>query len=417
MTTLWGARPDGAFSLLHDAPQSLERSTGLHFAPGSEFSYSNVNFHVIGRILENVSGYSLAQLLVERVFIPAGMSTAALCPNTIGLPLPIFGYEGNEKVGYFKATNRIEWAGDAGIAASLEDMVSYEKYLDRSWQDSESLYSYTSRQQTFRDGTPASYGFGLGRSEVAGKTAISHAGALRGFRLERMHVPSERISIVVMLNYEASAGTAAEYILKQMLRWQEPEDPIITPAAKWIGDFLDADTQLYITVSEGEKPGTLSIRYSEDEADAVKLSSRTQAESSDMKVRIDVDTIHVDRIHDNRVLRATRMPKPDELALYKAPSSDYVGTYHCAEAQSTFRCTGENGTLYGSFDGFLGQGPIWLMRYIGQDLWALRNPRGMDATPPGDWTVVFKRNNASKVEGCTIGCWLARKVEFSRIDG
>jgi hypothetical protein len=61
---------------------------------------------------------SLAQILVERLFIPASMASASLCPNTNGLPLPIVGYEGNATVGYFAATNRIEWAGACGHAAS-----------------------------------------------------------------------------------------------------------------------------------------------------------------------------------------------------------------------------------------------------------------------------------------------------------
>ena len=181
-TTLWGARPDDRFSLLHDAPQALDRIKSYHFASGTEYSYSNVNFHVLGRILENVSGISLAQLLAQRLFVPAGMNTASLCPNTNGLPLPIVGYEGNDKVGYFAATNRIEWAGDAGIAASLEDMIAYEMYLDRSLSDSDSLYAITSKQQEFRDGTPAAYGFGLIHTKVAGQSCIAHGGALRGFR-------------------------------------------------------------------------------------------------------------------------------------------------------------------------------------------------------------------------------------------
>ena len=412
-TMLWGAKPDDPFSAVQDADQALDRTKSFHFTPGTEYSYSNVNFHVLGRILENVSGYSLGQLLAERLFIPAGMSTAALCPNTHGLPLPVCGYEGNEKVGYFKAVNRIEWAGDAGIAASLDDMIAYEQYLDRSWSDPESLYAYTSQQQHFKDGTPAAYGYGLARSQVAGKTAIGHGGALRGFRHSRFHIPSERISVVVLLNHEANSGATAESIAKQMLNWRNPEEVQPKPVSEWKGDFLDAETQLYVTVSDGEKPGTLFIRYAAKE-DTVKLSSEIEAESETMTTRVEGDTFHANRTNENRVLRATRIPKPDDISLHNAASSDYTGIYQCAESESTFHCTGEDGTLYGSFDGFLGQGPVWLMRYIGQEVWALGNPRGLDATPPGDWTVVFKRGDEGKVVGCSIGCWLARHLGYTK---
>ena len=412
-TTLWGARPDGPFSLLHSAPQALDGIKSFHFAPGTEYSYSNVNFHVLGRILENVSGISLAQLLVERLFNPAGMTTAALCPNTYGLPLPIVGYEGNEKVGYFAATNRIEWAGDAGIAASLDDMIAYEKYLTRNLSDPESLYAQTSQQQTFRDGTPAAYGFGLARFQIAGKEAIGHGGALRGFRHQRLKISSERLSVVVMLNHE---NAKTESIVKQILGFEEPKPTVFTPHQSWKGDFLDTYTQLSVKVEDGdrEKPGTLSVSYGPGTSgETVTLTSETEAGSPSMKTRLDGDVLHVERVNDNRTLHATRIQPPKDADSHRATSSDYTGTYRCDESDSTFNVSGEDGTLYGCFDGFLGQGPIWLMRRLGKDVWALGNPRGMDATPPGDWTVVFKRGkDGDKVGECTVGCWLARKVEY-----
>ncbi|WPG99921.1 beta-lactamase/transpeptidase-like protein [Acrodontium crateriforme] len=414
MTTLWGARPDDKFSMLHDAPQALARTKSFHFAPGTEYSYSNVNFHVLGRIMENVSGMSLAQILTERVFIPAGMRTAALCPNTNGLPLPIVGYEGNEKIGYFKATNRIEWAGDAGIAASLEDMIAYEKYLDRSLSDPQSLYAKTSKQQTFKDNAPASYGHGLNRSHLAETTVISHGGALRGFRHMRMQIPSKRINIVVFFNYEESSGFVAQYIAKKLLGWEDQEPMRLKAASEFVGDYLDGDTQLYVTVKEGEKVGTVELRY-ERNAEVVKLTSETEGETPSMKVRIEGDVLHAKRSFDNRTLRANRIPKLQDAEIYQAANAEYAGTYRCDESESTFTCTSDGMTLAASFDGFLGKGPIWLMRCVGKDVWAMGNPRGLDATPPGDWTIVFNRSSGGKIQGCTVGCWLARKVDYVKL--
>jgi len=418
-TTLWGAKPDGKFSILHDAPQALDRTKSLHFAPGTEFSYSNVNFHVLGRILEEVSGMCLAQLLVERVFIPAGMTHAGLCPNTNGLPLPIVGYEGNDTIGYFAATNRIEWAGDAGIAASLEDMIAYEQYLDRSLSDQNSLYATTSTQQHFRDGAPATYGYGLARSERAEKTVISHGGGLRGFSHERLQVPSERLNTLVFLNFSAAPNMLSDYILHKMLDWKEPEPKSITAASELSGAFLDPNTQLYLEIKAGEgmKPGEISMRYGAGTSgQTIKLTSETTAESPSTKLKLEGNILHVERITDNRTIRAERIPPPEDAAATRAASVNVYGSYHCDESDSTFNVTGEDGVLHGSFDGFLGKGPIWLMRHLGDNVWALGNPRAMDSTPPGDWTVVFKRAKDGKaVEGCTVGCWLARDVQYVKL--
>lgn len=418
-TTLWGAKPDDKFSILHDAPKSLDRTKSLHFAPGTEYSYSNVNFHLLGRILEEVTGMSLAQILVERLFIPAGMASAGLCPNTNGLPLPIVGYEGNDTVGYFAAVNRIEWAGDAGIAASLEDMIAYEQYLDRSLSDPESPYATTSKQQHFRDGTSASYGYGLGRSERAGKTTIGHGGALRGFRHGRLQIPSERLSVVVLLNYEAPVGDFHDHILEKLLNYGDPKPKSINAAPELKGDFLDPKTQLYLEIKAGEgtKPGTLAMNYGPGTTGAtIKLTSETTAESADTKLRLDGDILHVERVDDNRIIEAKRIQPPADAAATLAASANVVGRYRCEESDSTFTVSGEDGVLHGSFDGFMGKGPVWLMRHLGESVWALGNPRSLDSTPPGDWTVVFKRGeDEQEVKACTVGCWLARKLEYTKV--
>ena len=412
MTTIWGARPEGQFSIALDAPQTIARTKSFHFKPGTEWSYSNVNFHILGQLIETVSGQSLGQLLDERVFKPAGMKSAALCPNTYGHPLPVVGYEGDEKHGYTPAVNRIEWAGDAGIVASLDDMIAYEKWLERTYAEEGSLYGTIAKPQTYRDGTAAHYGFGLSYGEIAGKVHLSHGGALRGFRLFRVHVPEEHLSVVVLFNHEADSAAPADAIIKRLLNWQEPERALFSPAPEWQGDFLDSETQLLCHVENADQdaPGQLSIHY-HMAPEKVNLKSAITAESKSIMASIDGDTLHVNRLRNNRKLVAKRIKRPTSSVV----ANDYSGDYRCDEVDSTFHCTGAGNLLYGSFDGFLGNGPAHLMRYVGEDVWMLSNPRGMDAPAPGDWTVVFKRGESGKIAGATIGCWLARLNEFTKV--
>ena len=212
--------------------------------------------------------------------MPAGMSTAALCPNTNGLPLPVRGYEGNEDVGYFVSTNRIEWAGDAGIAASLEDMINYETYLDKSWSDPESLYALASKQQHFRNGSPAAYGYGFARGKIPQTETITlgHGGALRGFRHARIHIPDERLSVVVLMNYEVNPEAPVSFIVKSLLNLPDAPQPqhILPEESK--GDYYDPDTGLYMTVKSADKPGHLSFRYG-PKPEMAPLTSSTTAQT------------------------------------------------------------------------------------------------------------------------------------------
>lgn len=406
MTTLYGARPEDRFSMTDDAKKSLERTVSFHFQPGMEFSYCNVNFHVIGRLIELISGQNLGDLLAKRVFARADMKTAYLCADTSKHPPPCLGYEGSESHGFLPVQNNIEWAGDAGIVASLADMIAYEKYADRSWSDAQSLYRTIAEPQTYADGTPAGYGFGLGHTTIDGVKTVGHGGALRGFRLHRLHAPSERLSVVVMLNHESNAAGAAEYVLREILNLPESKSKDIEPSTDWFGTFYDPEISLAMTVSRGEK-GEVFISYA-GSPEKVKLVDPTHAQSRDMIASIEGNALSIQRVRDNRQVNAKGVTeKPVDVN-----DSTYTGVYHCAEIDSKFHCNGEGGLLFGSFDGYLGKGPEHFMRQLGEDLWFLSSPRGLDAPAPGDWTVAFHRDGNGTVNGFTIGCWLARSVKF-----
>jgi D-aminopeptidase len=47
-------------------------------------------------------------------------------------------------------------------------------------------------------------------------------------------------------------------------------------------------------------------------------------------------------------------------------------------------------------------------------VWALPCPRALDHTPPGDWTLRFHRDGAGRPASVDVGCWLARRLAYTR---
>ena len=246
LTVLHGAQPEGVFAR-EDARPLIARMRTTHFAPGTSYSYCNANFRMLSDIIEDHAGRSLGELYAERMFGPAGMETAVLAPDTSAPPEGIVGYEGNAEVGFFPATNRIYWTGDAGLAASLEDMLAWERHIDATRDDAESLYRRLSVAPRFADGTPARYGYGLVHETVAGLGATGHGGALRGFRLQRLIVPARRLSVVVLFNHEGDAHAAALSVMRAALGDAgEPAGAAVE--AGWAGAYLDPATDLVLRV-------------------------------------------------------------------------------------------------------------------------------------------------------------------------
>jgi D-aminopeptidase len=91
-----------------------------------------------------------------------------------------------------------------------------------------------------------------------------------------------------------------------------------------------------------------------------------------------------------------------------------AGRYRCAELDAELQVVDAGGALYGGFSGFLGQGRMELLEPIAPDLWALPCPRALDHTPPGDWTLAFRREGG-RVAGVEVGCWLARRLPYARV--
>ncbi len=58
-----------------DVMSVVVRQKALNFAPGSEYSYSNTGFTLLGEIVKRVSGKSLREFTTERIFVPLGMTS------------------------------------------------------------------------------------------------------------------------------------------------------------------------------------------------------------------------------------------------------------------------------------------------------------------------------------------------------
>lgn len=403
LTVLQGAEPAQEFRRA-DALPLIARMKSGHFPPGTAYSYCNCNFRIVSELIEAETGRSLAELYAERIFAPAGMATAVLTSDTRYPEDGVVGYEGNDATGFFAAANGIFWIGDAGISASLDDMLAWEAHIDATRDDAEGLYRRLSSPPVYGDGTPATYGYGLSHETVAGRAVTGHGGALRGFRAQRFHMPSERLSVVVMFNHEASAHEAAEVLLRAALghapqKGRKPEG--------WAGQWLDPESGLLLRVSEDAEG--LELRFATS-PDRLLPGEDGVARGPGVALRRDGGGLVMDRTADNLLVRAEPLAPVEQ-----ADSRDLAGRYWSEELEAALEIESRDGGAYVGFDGMLGRGPMERMHPAGKDVWVVATRRSMDAPAPGDWTVQVRRDAAGAVAGLTLGCWLARGITYARV--
>ena len=388
-----------------EAARIMAGTRTLQFAPGSRYSYANQNFRMLSDILDERTGRSFAELLRAGIFDRLGMETAFLAADTRAMPDGTEGYEGTYGRGFRAAKNRILWTGDAGLGASLDDMIAWERHIDATRNDPDALYNRLSAPVHFANGTQAAYAFGLGRRTVLGRPVSAHGGALRGWRSHRMYVPSERISVVVMFNHLSAAHEAATDLLAAVLGEERPPATAAGPDPLWLGAYLEPETKLAVRIDTAPGSG-LRLRYGHP-AEHLDPQADGSARGDGIWLRPEDGGLRLDRPDENQSSRLRPCSGVADL--------DVAGAYRCHELDAELTIVDAGGLLYGGFSGPLGQGRMELLEPVGPDVWILPCLRALDHTPPGDWTLAFLRDGTGTVGGVEVGCWLARRLPYQRL--
>ena len=182
----------------------------LDFDPGTRWQYSNTNYVIAGRIVEQVSGMPLIDLLEKRIFLPLGMENvydadASRLPATdptgyerhaLGPPRP----SPQEGAGWMFA------AGE--LAMPAHDLAVWDiSLIDRA------LLSPASYAQMFtpvllKNGDNTGYGLGVFLKKRDGHAMIEHSGEVSGFVSENVVFPADRVAIVVLTNEMATQAAS-----------------------------------------------------------------------------------------------------------------------------------------------------------------------------------------------------------------
>jgi D-alanyl-D-alanine carboxypeptidase len=196
------------------------------FPPGSKFDYSNTNTVLLGLVVEKVSGQTLASFIEEHILRPTGL-THTVFPADAKMPSP-------HAHGYFKLpggkfVDATDWNPSWGWAAgnmisTLDDLRIWTRDLATGKLISAAMKQ---EQQQFlpapEEGDGALYGLALENQNGW----IGHNGNILSYMVYPYYLPSEQMTLVVMLNTGADIPGS----------WQLMQDitRIISPSNVWPG--------------------------------------------------------------------------------------------------------------------------------------------------------------------------------------
>jgi CubicO group peptidase (beta-lactamase class C family) len=199
----------------------IQRYAGgrLDFEPGTDWSYSNTGFIILGRIVEKVSGRSFAQFLESRILQPLGMKHTTLAPDPKGKSVAT-GYTTFALSDAEPATPEATgWAGAAGALYSTPgDLVKWDMALIGGKILKPKYYQLMTASRELSNGIVTGYGCGLAVGVQERRTVLRHSGAVSGFNAFNAIIPSTQSAVVLLCNKDGGLGSLPDVLTTLLLR-------------------------------------------------------------------------------------------------------------------------------------------------------------------------------------------------------
>lgn len=258
------------------APLDLPRDTlvtlfaaePFEFEPGTAMTYNNSAYFLAGLVIEEASGMSYEDFVEERLFGPAGMEHSRYCHKDELTPNRAKGYEPRDDGLHPAPYLDHQWPYAAGsLCSTVRDLVAWNQALHGDGGGGEILspesYRLMITPEPLLDGTDLRYAKGLAVTDRDGTPRIGHGGGIFGYVSDLRYVPSEDLSIAVLINTAggASSGGIAGQVENVVLG--EPAEPAAAPfegdPAPYAGRYEGPARGQRITATVAAEDGQLTV--------------------------------------------------------------------------------------------------------------------------------------------------------------
>jgi len=162
--------------------------------------YCNMNFTMLGDIVEKVTGDSLGQVIQDRISTPLGLTNTIYAKDE-QLPGSLRGYSWNAELNQFEDKTEVmsgAWANGAGaMISTLQDTKVYAKALYQGVLLSPETHAKQLQTHAF-DESPDWMRYGSGITDLGG--FWGHNGTIFGFSSEMFYYPPKDAVIIVNTN-------------------------------------------------------------------------------------------------------------------------------------------------------------------------------------------------------------------------
>lgn len=202
-STLQGNRSAGAVDDLARVVDGLADVTPA-YRPDEKWEYSNLNFQILGRMIEVVSGQEYQAYITSHILEPVGMAHSFVADGAVheSMATGHTSWFGGKRPLAENRTDRAT-APQGGIVASAGDLALYLRMMMNGEDD---VLSADSKALMMRPASAASPFYGFGWFLDLDKGSVWHSGASPGFETLATMLPAEKKGVVVLVNGGSGVG-------------------------------------------------------------------------------------------------------------------------------------------------------------------------------------------------------------------
>jgi CubicO group peptidase (beta-lactamase class C family) len=263
---LLGIEGRGPGTQVHSPATTLDlvrHQKALNFPPGTEYSYSNTGYALLGVIVQRVSGQSLDTFTQTRLFQPLGMThtrwrddfTAIVKGRTTA-------YSGTAANGFKTDMSFTNMIGNGGLLTTVGDLLRWNENFFNPSVGGKAFVDSMQTRMVLRSGRRITYALGLEVGSYDGVAEVSHGGSTAGYRTFLARYPEQHVSLAVLCNVGSANPVAlghqvADLLVTKPAAAAQSGAPVITLSAaqleRWAGTYLDArtDRALRLVVRDG----------------------------------------------------------------------------------------------------------------------------------------------------------------------
>ena len=235
----WARFPQTPASLVKKLAKLPMRSE-----PGTQYSYSNSNYHLLALIIEKASGQSFGDFLTENIFKPLGMRDTAHHGDEKAIVDGLAtGYlpkdaDAFEKPPYFDWTAK---TGNGSLYTTAGDLLKFHRAL----QHGTLLKPETVKASYGFDRTDRSVGMFWFRRSQNGHRSVYIGGSSPGFKAHLERFIDDDVAVIVLSNLYLASPTPIAADISQILWNEKPKIPAVPKPIAASADALQSAVGTY----------------------------------------------------------------------------------------------------------------------------------------------------------------------------